>query len=154
MSATRAGLGRGYASWRILLRTSIDKLRAEEHVGVLEHALLERHDDELRVLEVVFDHRANILCVAQVERRIHLVQNVHRCRFEEQQRKDQRERQQGPEFRQMNGSLVSIRQSSAGGCCVVSSVPLAAAQLREALLPHAAQRDTHGEAVKHLRMIN
>ena len=53
-------------------RTSIDEFGAEDHVGVLEHALLQRHDNELRMFEVVFDHGANVLGVAQIKRRIHL----------------------------------------------------------------------------------
>ena len=53
-------------------RTPINKLRTEYHIGVLKHALFQRHDYELRMLKVVFDHCADVLRVAQVKRRIHL----------------------------------------------------------------------------------
>ena len=42
-------------------RDAIDKLGAEKHVGVVEHALLERDDKELRLLEVRLDHRPDVL---------------------------------------------------------------------------------------------
>lgn len=51
-------------------------LCAEDDVCVVEHALLQGHDDELRLREVRADHAPNVLGVAQVERRIHLVQDV------------------------------------------------------------------------------
>mmetsp|Transcript_761 Transcript_761/g.2465 ORF Transcript_761/g.2465 Transcript_761/m.2465 type:complete len:274 (+) Transcript_761:1157-1978(+) len=62
---------------------AIHKLGPEEDVGVVEHPLLERHDDELRVGEVALEHRADVLRVGQVQRGIDLVQDVHGCRFEE-----------------------------------------------------------------------
>ena len=42
---------------------SINKLGSEENVGVVEHSVLERDHDELAVLEVVFQHLADVLSV-------------------------------------------------------------------------------------------
>ena len=39
---------------------------AEDAVGVLEHAVFQRHDDELRTLEPGFDEAADILRVRQI----------------------------------------------------------------------------------------
>lgn len=72
---------------------------AEDAVGVLEHAVLERHYDELRVLEARLDDAPDVLRVAQVQRRVHLVQDVHGRRLELEERQDQRQRDQRSVFR-------------------------------------------------------
>ena len=51
----------------------VHKLGAEEHVGVVEHPVLERDDDELGAPEVGLQHVANVLSVTQVQGRVHLV---------------------------------------------------------------------------------
>lgn len=51
---------------------AVDELGAEQHVGVVEHALLQGHHDELGLREVRLDHAPDVLRVAQVQRRIHL----------------------------------------------------------------------------------
>lgn len=61
----------------------------EDAVGVLEHAVLQRDDDELRSLEAGLDQTADVLRVRHIEGSVNLVQNVHRCRFELQERHDQ-----------------------------------------------------------------
>ena len=60
-------------------RHAIHELRPEDDVRVVEHALLERDDDELRRLEVGAEHHADVLRVRQVEGGIDLVQNIHRA---------------------------------------------------------------------------
>jgi|LauGreDrversion4_2_1035121.scaffolds.fasta_scaffold238321_2 hypothetical protein len=42
------------------------KLDLEKHVGVLEEAFLKRNNDELTSLEVLFNHKANVLGVTQI----------------------------------------------------------------------------------------
>lgn len=53
-------------------RYSLHKLCAVDDVRVIEHAFLERHDDELRVWKVGLDHPADVLGVAQIKGSIHL----------------------------------------------------------------------------------
>lgn len=72
---------------------------AEDAVGVLEHAVLEGDDDELGALEARLDEPADVLRVRQVQRRVHLVQDVHRRRLELEQRHDEGERHKRSEFR-------------------------------------------------------
>ena len=62
------------------------------------------------------DHAPDVLRVAQVERGVHLVEDVDGRRLEEQKREDERERQQRA---------------------------LAAGELGEGLLPHTPERDPH-----------
>lgn len=62
---------------------------AEDLVRVLEHAVLQADDDELRALEARLDDASDVLCVRQVERRVYFVENVHWCRLELQQGQDQ-----------------------------------------------------------------
>ena len=93
-------------------------LSSPRTVGVVEHALLQRHDDELAVAEVRAEHGADVLRVAEVERRIHLVENVQGRGLEQQQRQDEAQRQEGP---------------------------LPAAQLRERLFPNAPEGHLHLE---------
>ena len=86
--------------------TTVNEFGPKQHVGVLEHALFQGHDNELRMLKVILDHCTNVLRVAQVQSRInliasffkmrmrpsfgraYLVQDVHRCRFEQKQRQN------------------------------------------------------------------
>ena len=89
---------------RAALRSALDDARAvaearpEEDVGVREEALLERDDDELCAAEPRAEEGADVLRVRQVQRRVDLVEDVHRCWLELQQRHDQRQRDQRPEF--------------------------------------------------------
>jgi hypothetical protein len=84
--------------WRVALRSALDYARgveeacAEQDVRVCEEALFERDDDELRAAEARPEERADVLRVREVQRRVDLVEDVHRCRLELQQRHDQRER--------------------------------------------------------------
>ena len=52
---------------------SVDELGPEQNVGVVEHAVLERHHDELGALEVGLEHVANVLGVTEIQGRVHLV---------------------------------------------------------------------------------
>ena len=52
---------------------AVHKLGAKEDVGVVEHPVLEGDDDELGAPEVGLEHVANVLRVAQVQRRVHFV---------------------------------------------------------------------------------
>lgn len=61
----------------------------EKDVRVREEALLETHDDELTALETIPEELANVLRVGQVERRVDLVEDIHRCRLELQEGHDQ-----------------------------------------------------------------
>jgi hypothetical protein len=71
---------------------AVAEARAEQDVRVGEKALFERDDDELRAAEAPAEERADVLRVREVERRVDLVEDVHRRRLELQQRHDQRER--------------------------------------------------------------
>ena len=75
---------------------AIPESRPEEDVRIREQALLERDDDELRAAEPRPEERADVLRVREVQRCVYLVEDVHRRRFELQQRHDQRERDQRP----------------------------------------------------------
>lgn len=65
------------------------KPRLENAVGILEHAILERHNNELRSLESGLDQATDILRVRQVESGVDLVENVHWRWLELQKRHDQ-----------------------------------------------------------------
>merc|ERR1711865_751696 len=75
---------------------AVYKASAEKDVRMVEHARLQGDNDELRVRKVSADHVANILCVAEIQGRINLVQDVHRRWLEEQQGEDQRQCQKRP----------------------------------------------------------
>ena len=92
--------------------SAVAKAGAKEDIRISEEALLERDDDELGAAEACAEERADVLRVREVERSVDLVEDVHRRGLELQQRHDQRERDQRP---------------------------LASAQLRQTLLPHAPQ---------------
>ncbi|PSN69326.1 hypothetical protein BS50DRAFT_339636 [Corynespora cassiicola Philippines] len=68
---------------------AVHESRPEDAVRVLEHAVLETDHNELRALEPRLDKTANVLRVRQVERSVHLVENVHGRRLELQQRQDE-----------------------------------------------------------------
>ena len=51
----------------------VNELGAEQDVGVVEHAVLERDHDELGALEVGLEHVANVLGVTEIQGRVHLV---------------------------------------------------------------------------------
>jgi len=61
---------------------SLGEPSPEDPVRVLEHAILQTDDDELGTLEPCFDQPPNILRVREIQCGIHLVQDVHRRRFE------------------------------------------------------------------------
>mmetsp|Transcript_45018 Transcript_45018/g.75101 ORF Transcript_45018/g.75101 Transcript_45018/m.75101 type:complete len:345 (+) Transcript_45018:383-1417(+) len=103
-------------------RHAVDELCAVDHVGVAEHALLERDDDELRLREVCLDHAADVLRVAEIQRRVHLVQDIDGRGLEHQQREDEAEGEEGA---------------------------LPAAQLRQGLLPHRAEGHLDLQAIQH-----
>merc|ERR1719424_1692124 len=69
---------------------AIHKACSEKDVGVVEHAFLQRDDDKLGMRKVCAYHVADVLCVAEIESRVNLIQDVHRARLEEQEGKDQR----------------------------------------------------------------
>lgn len=74
----------------------------EDAVRVLEHAVLERHDNKLRPLEARFDEAADVLSVRQVQRRVHLVQDVHGRRLELEQGHDEGEGDERPRQKQVS----------------------------------------------------
>ena len=77
-------------------RHAVDELGLEENVSVVEHAILERDHDELRVSEVGAQHLADVLGVRKIQRRVNFVQNVQRRGFEQKHREDQRQGYQRP----------------------------------------------------------
>ena len=54
----------------------------EEDIGIGKQALFERDDDKLTAFESVFEKLSDVLGMLQIEGRINLVKNVHRCRLE------------------------------------------------------------------------
>jgi hypothetical protein len=80
---------------RVALRSALNYARAvadargEQEVRVREEALFGRDDDELRTAEARAEERADVLRVREVERRVDLVEDVHRRRLELQQCHDQ-----------------------------------------------------------------
>ena len=72
---------------------TIDKSRPENHIRVVEHAFLQTDHYELAVGEVGAKHESDVLCVREVQGRVHFVQDVHGRWLEQQQRQDQRQRQ-------------------------------------------------------------
>ena len=64
---------------------AINKLGAEQDVGIVEHTVLQGHNNELWMLEVGLQHVTDVLGVAQVKGRVHLIENVERGRLEQQQ---------------------------------------------------------------------
>ena len=85
-----------YMSSSLYSGHTVDKLCAKEDVGIVEHAVLERDDNELGVLEVSLEHEPDILRVRQIQRRVHLVQNVERGWPEQQEAEDKAESYQRP----------------------------------------------------------
>lgn len=61
---------------------------AEDAVGILEHAILQGHHDELRALEASLDQATNVLGMGQIQRGVDLVENVHWRGFELQEGHD------------------------------------------------------------------
>ena len=57
-------------------RNTFDKFGAEHYVCIVEHALFQRNNDELRVREVFAQHLANILRMREIQCGIHLIQNI------------------------------------------------------------------------------
>lgn len=57
----------------------------EDAVGVLEHAVLQGHHNELRALEASLNQSTNVLGMRQIERGVDLIENVHWRRFELQE---------------------------------------------------------------------
>lgn len=55
---------------------------SEDSVGILEHAVFQTDDNELRALEPSLDQTPYILRVREVQSGVNLIQDVHRCRFE------------------------------------------------------------------------
>jgi len=54
------------------LGNSVDKFCTENHIGIVEHAFFQRHNNELALREMSLEHIANILSMRQVERRVNL----------------------------------------------------------------------------------
>lgn len=69
-------------------RSALFELNLVKHVRILEQALFQADDQELRLGEVLADHLPNILRVTQVQCRIDLIQNVQGRRLILQKRKD------------------------------------------------------------------
>ena len=71
---------------------------AENPIGILEHAILQAHDDELRPAEPGFDQPADVLGVGQVERSVDFVEDVHGRGGVLQQGEDEGEGDEGSVF--------------------------------------------------------
>lgn len=56
-----------------------------QHVGIGEQAILERHDQELALLEQTTEHNTDVLSVTWIQRTVDLIQNIHGRGFESQQ---------------------------------------------------------------------
>ncbi len=69
-------------------RSALFELNLVKHVRILEQALFQADNQELRLGEVFADHLPNILRVTQVQCRIDLIQNVQGRRLILQKRKD------------------------------------------------------------------
>lgn len=52
--------------------------RPKHAIRILKHAILQTHHNELTPLKPRLDQSPNILCMRQVQRRVHLVQDIHR----------------------------------------------------------------------------
>ncbi len=48
----------------------------EQHISILEEALLQTHDHELAGLEEAADHQADVLGVTQIKGGVNLIQDV------------------------------------------------------------------------------
>ena len=88
--------------------------------------VFEGDDDELRLFKVLFEHDADVLRVRQVERGVDLVEDVDGRRLEEKHGQDQRQGHQRA---------------------------LAAAQLLQTVLPHAAERHLPLESPEKLKRL-
>lgn len=75
---------------------TIHKLCLVENIGIIEHAVLERDNDELRFSEVGAKHLPDVLCVREIESCVYFIQNVDRSWLEEKEREDERESNQRP----------------------------------------------------------
>lgn len=69
---------------------TVSELSPEQHIGIIEQAVLQTDYNELRILEPVLEQLANMLGMRKIESGVDFVQNVHWCRFELEQRHDQR----------------------------------------------------------------
>jgi hypothetical protein len=70
---------------------TISELGPEQHVGIIEQTVLQTDDNELRVLESIFEQLPDMLGMREVESSVDFVQNIHWSRLELEQRHDQRE---------------------------------------------------------------
>lgn len=104
----------------------------EDAVGILEHAVLQGHHNELRTLEACLDKATDVLGMRQIQRGIDLIENVHWRRFELQERHDQGQSDQGSVQQR---SAARTQENWAGEC-----IPLSSTQLRQTLLPDLTQR--------------
>lgn len=73
-----------HVCWRQRLHHTgtLAEARSEDTIGILEHAILETDDDELRALESRLDEATDVLGVGQIESGVDFVKNVHRCWLE------------------------------------------------------------------------
>ena len=76
---------------------TIHEPRPEHSIRVLEHPIFQGDDDELCAIEAGTDQAANILRVAEIEGRVHFVEDVHGCRFDLQEGEDKGEGDEGSE---------------------------------------------------------
>ena len=72
-------------------RHPLNEFRAKKNVGIVEHAVFQRHNNKLRLFKMLFEHDADILSVGQIQGSVHLVEDVDGRRFEQQHSQDQRE---------------------------------------------------------------
>jgi hypothetical protein len=69
--------------------SSIHEPCAEYTICVLEHAILQADNNELRPLESGLDETSNILSVRKIQRRVNFVKNVHWRWLELEKRHDE-----------------------------------------------------------------
>ena len=58
------------------LALSLSKVHLKQHVGIMEHALLQRYQNELRLWKSLTYHVPDVLGMAQVQCRVNLIQNI------------------------------------------------------------------------------
>ena len=78
-----------HSSQRLNNTRPLLKPRLKDAIRILEHPILQTNNNELTPLEPRLDQAPNILRVAQIQRRIHFVQDVHGRWFELQKGEDE-----------------------------------------------------------------
>lgn len=97
----------------------------EYSVGILEHAILQTDDNELRTLEPCLDETANILRMGKIQSSVNFVENIHRRRLELKKCHNEREGNKRSVIRSVSMYL----SKNFLVFHALNSIPLATAQL-------------------------